>query len=179
MLSASGVFFLDIVFMNRLLAISAFLFSVAMLFSSCGKRQLQTTRLSGRAQGTYYAIAYIDPQQRNLQPQVDSLLDAFDLTASLWQDNSEIVRFNNSADSLQVSTTFADLFEKSQYVSVMTEGAFDVRIGALVAAYGFARSQRQDMTEKQVDSLLTLCRSRVWIDTATDGTIYKIGRAHV
>ena len=72
---------------------------LALLFASC--RQQEPVRLYGEAQGTYYSILYYDAQQRNFQPQIDSLLAAFDLSASLWVDSSLLRRLNaNLTDSL-------------------------------------------------------------------------------
>ena len=126
-------------------------------------------RLLGEAQGTYYSVVYYDSQNRDLSPQIDSLLDVFDLTASLWVDSSEICRFNRVEDSLEVSPIFADLFQKSMAINQETDGCFDCRIAPLVSAYGFARSNRRDLTTVQLDSLLRLCHSRVWLDTLADG----------
>ncbi|MBR1792243.1 MAG: FAD:protein FMN transferase [Bacteroidales bacterium] len=138
---------------------------------SCGHQGTAPVRISGEAQGTYYSVIYYDSLQRDLRPQIDSLLDEFDLTASLWVDNSEICHVNGLVSSIPVSPLFADIFQKSMQIEYETDGCFNCRIAPLVSAYGFARSQRMELNDQQRDSLLELCHSRVWLDTLANGTI--------
>lgn len=148
------------------------LFAVLPLCVACvGNDTKEPVRLSGEAQGTYYSVIYYDSLERDFRPQIDSILDDFDLTASLWVDSSEICKVNGSAEPMKVSVRFADIFQKSMMIWAETDGCFDCRIAPLVSAYGFARSNRMDLTDEQRDSLLALCHSRVWLDTMEDGTI--------
>lgn len=145
---------------------------VMLLGVACsGSDKEMPFRLSGEAQGTYYSVVYYDNLHRDFQPQIDSILDDFDLTASLWVDSSEICKVNESAMPMKVSERFADIFQKSMMIWSETDGCFDCRIAPLVSAYGFARSNRMELTDVQRDSLLALCHSRVWLDTMADGTI--------
>lgn len=109
----------------------------------------------GEAQGTYYSIAYYDAQHRNLQHEVDSLLDSFDLSASLWVDSSVIRRINSNADSV-IDPIFYDLLRKSLDINAYTQGAFNCKIGALVNLYGFGFKNRSDVTDEQVQQLLAV-----------------------
>ena len=86
-------------------------------------------KLQGETQGTYYSIIYYDSLQRNLQPQIDSVLNLIDCTVSLWNDNSLIRRINNGQDSL-ITPLFHDLLSKSRSIRQYTHGAFDCRIGS-------------------------------------------------
>ncbi|MBP5545767.1 MAG: FAD:protein FMN transferase [Bacteroidales bacterium] len=126
-------------------------------------------RLSGEAQGTYYSVIYYDSQQRDLQPQIDSLLADFDLTASLWVDSSLLRRTNaNLTDTL--NPLLADLLQKSLYIHHYTGGAFDCRIGRLVQAWGFSFKQQEELDSLTLDSLLCAARATVTVDTV-DGTL--------
>ena len=129
----------------------------------------EPVRLSGEAQGTYYSILYYDSLQRNLQPQIDSLLDDFDLTASLWVDSSLLRRLNaNLTDTL--NPLLADLLQQSLYINRYTDGAFDCRIGRLVQAWGFSFRQREELDGSTLDSLLHAARATVAVDTV-DGAL--------
>ena len=130
------------------------LLSVLLLFS-CTSRQ--PIRIQGQAQGTYYNIAYYDAQHRNLQPQIDSLLDDFDMTASLWVENSIIRKVNRHQDTLP-NALFCDLLRRSLQMEAYTGGAFNCKVGTLVNLYGFGFKNRQDVTDSQIDSLLSLIR---------------------
>ncbi|MBQ4376464.1 MAG: FAD:protein FMN transferase [Bacteroidales bacterium] len=149
------------------------LFAATTLFygkGSCGGSKAPV-RLAGKAQGSYYSIIYYDKNQRDFKQSIDSLLDDFDLTASLWVDSSEICRVNRATEPIEVSPRFADLFQKSMQIHDLTDGCFDCRIGPLVSAYGFARKQQQDLSDSDRDSLLQLCHGKVWLDTSNSGII--------
>lgn len=123
----------------------------------------QTTSIKGLAQGTHYSIKYIDPQGRDLQPQVDSLLKAFDLEASLWVDSSLLRRLNaNLTDSL--SPVVADLLRKSLTINEYTGGAFDCRVGRIVQMWGFSFRRRQEPDSLAMDSLLRFAHGSVVAD---------------
>ena len=155
------------------LLLLAALFAATTFFygkGSCGSNETPM-RLAGKAQGSYYSIIYYDKAQRDFQQAIDSLLNDFDLTASLWVDNSEICKVNQATEPIQVSPRFADLFQKSVQINEYTDGCFDCRIGPLVSAYGFARKKQQDLSDSERDELLRICRGQVWLDTSDDGTI--------
>lgn len=129
------------------------LFAVVLLCcASCRQWPPEPIRLNGQAQGTYYTIAYYDTLQRNLQPQIDSLLRTFDLTASLWEEGSLLCRVNRNETDV-VSPLFADLLRKSLLMNAYTRGAFDCTVGKLVNAWGFGTDKRTELTDAQIDSL--------------------------
>ena len=141
--------------------------AVALLVCSCG-RQREPLRLYGEAQGTYYSILYYDRAGRDLQPQVDSLLDAFDLSASLWVDSSLLRRVNsNLTDSLD--PVLCHLLAKSLLVEDYTGGAFNCRVGRIVQAWGFSFKQRSEPDSAELAALMQASRAAVAIDS-TDGT---------
>lgn len=137
-----------------------FLCLAAFLTASCTQEPI---KLSGEAQGTYYSIIYYDRQGRDLQPQVDSLLDAFDLTASLWVDSSLLRRLNaGTTDS--VNSLFADLLSLSQSMSEYTDGAFDTRIGRIVQAWGFSFRQQEEPDSSELAAMLDAARAGVSVN---------------
>ena len=115
-------------------------------------------KMTGLAQGSYYAISYYtendDLRAEKLQPRIDSLLHAFDLCASLWNDRSEICRANRNEDFC-VSDMFGDMFGKAQSISALTGGAFDITVGPLTRAYGFGASQKKKPDEKELKEILS------------------------
>ena len=133
-----------------------------------GQSLTEPVRINGEAQGTFYSVIYFDSLQRNLQPQIDSLLGDFDLTASLWVDSSLLRRINaNLTDTL--NPLLADILNKSLWVNRYTDGAFDCRIGRLVQAWGFSFRQREELDEATLTSLLRAARADVAVDSV-DGT---------
>ena len=128
----------------------------------------EQVRISGQAQGTYYSVIYYDSLQRNLQPEIDSLLQEFDLTASLWVDSSLLRRVNaNLTDTL--NPLLATLLQESLKINQYTEGAFDCRIGRLVQAWGFSFREQEELDEATLCNLLSAAHASVTVDTV-DGT---------
>lgn len=128
---------------------------IGLLFIIIGCQQpAKQIHLEGFAQGTYYNIRYYDPQNRNLQVEIDSLLADFDKTASIYDEASIISRINRNEDSISLNDDFEQLYAFSREVSLQTNGAFDITVGQLVNAWGFGPEMRQAMTQEKVDSLL-------------------------
>lgn len=129
-------------------------FVAVMLLAVCScQRNSKPIQLYGEAQGTYYSVQYYDAQQRNLQPQVDSLLQTFDLSASLWVEQSLLRQLNaNLTDSLD--PVLDSLLRYSLYIYEYTGGAFDCRVGRLVQAWGFSFRQRQEPDPRTLDTML-------------------------
>ncbi len=139
-----------------LLNISWLLPLLVALYGCTPKNQLHKINFTGEAQGTYYAITYYDSEGRNLQPQVDSLLKAFDQSVSLWVPESIISRVNKDDTLVVIDETFRYNFLLSKEVSAATGGAFDFTIAPLVTAWGFGLKKREQITTQLIDSLKAL-----------------------
>jgi thiamine biosynthesis lipoprotein len=109
----------------------------------------------GEIQGTYFSVIYYDAENRDFEHEIDSVLKNFDQIASLWEDNSEISRCNRN-ENFKLSPIFEDLFNKSQEISAMSDGAFDITVGNLVKMYGFWRNNQEEISEEKISNLLQL-----------------------
>ena len=126
--------------------------------------------LQGKAQGTYYTIIYYGSAGRDLQPSIDSLLHAFDLTASLWESQSLIRRVNDNNDSV-VNELFAQLLRHSVEMNRYTDGCFDCTVGKLVNLWGFGFSKREQVSDQMIDSLLPYVGLQPTLVTLPDGRL--------
>ena len=151
---------------TRLAALSLLL----LCASACrhGSQPAGTAKMhiAGQAQGTYYSITYYDTQGRDLKPLVDSVLQQFDLTASLWHEGSLIRRLNsNLTDTL--NPLMDTMLRHSLQIWQLSGGAFDITVGNLVGAWGFGFKERSNMTDNVIDSLLATTGSQhLHIDTS-------------
>ncbi len=127
---------------------------IALLFSSC--RKLHKISFMGEAQGTYYSVTYYDTENRNFQPQIDSLLKRIDKTASLWDPESLISKINRNDTSVVLDSTFITIFRKAQEVSGKTNGKFDITVGPLIRVWGFWFDDRMDVNQELIDSIMPL-----------------------
>lgn len=153
--------------MKKLIVITILTLPILFFLQGCGHTD-NITRLQGVAQGTYYNILYCDRQHRDLKPQIDSILNEFDLSASLWIDSSLIRKINRGEDSI-LNSTLERLFNMSIMMNTYTGGAFDCRVGSLVNAWGFGFKARQSLSEQEVDSLLHICHAPIHIRQNSEG----------
>jgi len=110
----------------------------------------------GEAQGTYYTVTYFSHDTVVTQNQIDSLLRDFDLSASVWVEESIISRINNNDPDVMPDKHFTEVFKQAKRVSETTNGAFDITIGPLVNAWGFGFKNKINVDQQVVDSLLPL-----------------------
>ena len=127
---------------------------ISGLFACNRSETLKQVKFNGSAQGTYYAVTYYDAQGRNLQNEIENLLNEFDLVASMWVENSIISKVNRNEPDVDVGEIFTALFEMSKNVNAESDGAFDPTIGPLVNAWGFGFTDRMKVDQHVVDSLL-------------------------
>lgn len=132
------------------------LFILPLFFIACNliKPEIRKTQLVGEAQGTYYSIIYYDEQNRDFQKEIDSLLDDFDMSVSLWVPNSILSKINDNNTSVQADKYFIDNFNISEDVANQTNGAFDFTVGKLAKAWGFGFDGTKDIDSSMVEQLL-------------------------
>ncbi len=129
---------------------------IALLFSACSPRPTNhKIGFSGMAQGTYYAVTYFDTLNRNFQPEIDSLLDAFDMSVSMWVEGSVISRINRG-EEVACDSIFINTYLLARSVAEESMGEFDYTVGPLVNVWGFGFEDRRKVDQAMVDSLLPL-----------------------
>lgn len=132
---------------------------LSSLFLSCNKtkkaEELTQISFDRMIQGSYYHISYFgkNEQKNNIKNGIDSVFGAIDKSISLWDTNSIINKVNDNIIT-KLDNIFLDNFNHSQRISTLTDGAFDITVGGLVEAYGFARKNKIEITDKKIDSLL-------------------------
>ena len=126
----------------------------SLIFLTSCKNHLPV-KLIGEAQGTYYMISYYDESNRDFQYEIDSILDEYDTSVSLWVSESIINRVNNNDSSVVIDNYFRDNFIISKQVSIETDGAFDITIEPLVVAWGFGEGGVIDIDTININSILT------------------------
>lgn len=137
---------------------SCLILIVSVLLSLCactGNRTLH--RVQGFAQGTTWQVQYIAKDTLNLLPAINEILKEIDWSVSTYNPESLISKINSGNTDVEVDSIFSFLFHRSQEVSRMTDGAFDITVAPLVDAYGFGSAQRAQRN----DSLLNALRSCV------------------
>jgi thiamine biosynthesis lipoprotein len=136
--------------------LSVYAIIIAAAFSSCKKAEFAS--FNGFAQGTTYSIVYeqrgnITPD--SIKPEVERILRDFDMSLSLYEDNSLLSKVNRNED-VTVDHFFEEVYRKSVIISEISGGAFDITIGPLSRAWGFGPNDRKNFSEAKRDSLMKL-----------------------
>lgn len=137
-----------------------------LLLVLSGCRETPATRvytiLQGETMGTYYRVTYHDPQGRDFQPSLDSLLQAINAEVSTYIPTSTISRFNQAQGSFLPEGNhphFTANLVRSREIYALTDGAFDPTVMPLVNYWGFGYTPKRPVTRVDsltVDSLLAL-----------------------
>jgi FAD:protein FMN transferase len=143
------------IMIKRFIAILIFLVT---LFSSCIKKTPVFENTTGFIQGTTYNIIYDNRKNFNtseVNTKIEQILHDFDMSLSLYLDSSILSRVNRNED-VKVDSFFKEVFIKSDSISKLTDGAFDVTVGPLVRAWGFGPDDHKNFREEKLDSMLNL-----------------------
>ncbi|MBP1674278.1 MAG: apbE [Bacteroidetes bacterium] len=113
---------------------------------------------NGFVQGTTYSIVFENNGRYNpqdLKSEVEKILHDFDMSLSLYADSSVLSKVNRNED-VYLDHFFVEAFNKSAYITEITDGAFDITVGPLVKVWGFGPDARKNFNEAKRDSLLRL-----------------------
>lgn len=130
-----------------------FSFLLGIVLGACVSKQAKTIKCGGEAQGTYYAVTYVDDDGRDFQDSIATILKKFDTSCSIYKPNSIISRFNINDPSAKADPYFTEVFNKAMEVSEKSNGAFDITVGQLVRAWGFSIKTNIKMDGSKIDSL--------------------------
>jgi len=110
----------------------------------------------GETQGTYYSATYLQPEGVNLQAKIEARLHEFDLSLSTYDSTSIISRINRNDPTVTTDADFETVFNEAQKVSEKSNGAFDITVGPLVKAWGFAFGNSDHKKKPNVNEFLPL-----------------------
>lgn len=129
---------------------------LVLSFFGCQKEEKnQMIIIQGEAQGSTYAIKYINTSEKVSKKSIDSLLLAFDESLSTYRQDSKISKINEGDSTVVIDDFLAKTFEVSSRIFNETDELFDPTIGVLVNAYGFGpKKQKIDINQSKIDSLL-------------------------
>ncbi len=117
--------------------------------------------------GTYYRVlAYCDPEpaQADVEQKLEQQLATLNATFSNYDDNSELAQFNRVPVQTwqELSPELLGVLDAAQQVYTQSEGALDVSIAPLVAAWGFGPNASDALPPDE--ALLTEVRARVGLE---------------
>lgn len=140
---------------------------VLIFFSACKDEktpELKKYTINGRTQGTYYHIVYFAPEDKwciknnqktssQIKKGIDSILTMIDNSISLWNPNSLLNKINSNQTN-QMNKILIENFIEAEKISKLTEGNFDISLGAVIEAHGFAAKERKKLSDAEIDSMM-------------------------
>lgn len=136
---------------------------LAFTLLSCGRMEYRKS--AGKVFGTYYAITYqaredLTQGMREVMGRVNKSLSTFDSTS--------VISKVNANKPVVLDTLFINMFNKSQEISAITGGAFDITVAPLVNAWGFGfdpSSDKKWLSAAEIDSIKQFVGyKKVWIE---------------
>jgi len=148
---------------SRNIVILVCLSLVAVSFCSCaGKDRADADSGYQMIMGTFVHVAAVAENSGTAKKCVQAALEEIckvDELMSDYKSDSEISRVNSRADekAVQVSEATYEVLQRSVEFSKMTDGAFDITVGPLVALFREAKESKVAPSEQQI----ALARSKV------------------
>ena len=126
-----------------------------------------TVSFSGKTMGTDYQLIYLDEQSRNFQSSIDSLLNEFNLSVSVYEPTSSVNRLNVVDTLLNPSKTLVEVLQESNRMYDLTSGALDPTQGPLEGIWTFSTSgpRLQDSTDVRIIQSLVGLKKIIVSDT--------------
>lgn len=135
--------------------ISLYLFSLLLFLSAAPA--VKTFHINGKAQGTSYHITYYAKDSVVSKTEIENLLKELDNSLSIYQPNSLISQFNNSATGLKVDRHLRKVVQKSLSVYKETNGIFDITSYPILAAWGFGTEKVKSLPDSTTINRLKPC----------------------
>jgi thiamine biosynthesis lipoprotein len=126
---------------------------IFFLLYSCGKQE-KVHEIKGFGIGTYYKILYTGKEDTCMLQSVDSVIRQISSQFSIFDTNSLVTQLNRGKN-MPLTPDFITVFEISQKISTITDGAFDITIGPLVNLWGFGLDRKKKASQELVDSIKT------------------------
>jgi len=148
---------------SRNIVILVCLSLVAVFFFSCaGRKRADADSGYQMIMGTFVHVAAVAENSGTAKKCVQAALEEIckvDELMSDYKSDSEISRVNSRADekAVQVSEATYEVLQRSVEFSKMTDGAFDITVGPLVALFREAKESKVAPSEQQI----ALARSKV------------------
>ena len=118
--------------------------------------KVQYIHNEGETQGTYYSATYLQPDGKDLKTIIEAKLHEFDLSLSTYDSTSIISRINRNDETVKTDLLFETMFAEAEKVSEKTDGAFDITVGPLVKAWGFAFGNKDHSKIPNVSKFIPL-----------------------
>lgn len=124
-----------------------------LLTAACQHGDLQEFRYNGYAQGSTYHLVVRAPEDPDLKPSLERILEQIDQSLSTYRDSSLISGLNRG-DTIVPDTLLREMWRQSAQYYRESDGYFDPTAGPLVAYWGFGPEERQAADSTALEALM-------------------------
>jgi thiamine biosynthesis lipoprotein len=126
-----------------------------------------TVTFSAKTMGTDYQVTYLDERGRNFQSSIDSLLNEFNLSISVYEPTSAVNRLNIVDTLTDPPKTLIKVLQEANRMYDLTSGALDPTLGPIEKIWTFSSSgaRLQDSADVRVFQPLIGLKKIVISDT--------------
>lgn len=159
----------------------AILLGGAGLFSGCS-RSIERPLLLGHTMGTTFSVRIAHSplnyeQSSQLLGEIQAILDEINRQMSVWDENSEISRFNRAknGDFVEISLDFQVVLRRALEIAEASGGAFDPTVGPLVNLWGFGPPNGPRRVRPTAEQLAAVRPLIGWknVEISADGRLGK------
>lgn len=129
------------------------LFISFLCLTGCKSKQESYFEEHGKIFHTTYSVKY--KYTHPLTAEIEAELARFDDSMNPFKATSVIAKVNNN-EEVVLDTFFINVFNRSQEVSKISDGLFDITISPLINAWGFGFKNMDNVTSEIIDSLKQL-----------------------
>lgn len=129
------------------------LFIISLFLISCNKKQAIYIEDKGDVFHTTYSIKY--KYTYSLKSEIEAELARFDDSLNPFKATSIISKVNKN-EAVVLDSFFVNVFNRSQTVSKVSDGLFDITVSPLINAWGFGFKNLENVTPEMIDSLKSI-----------------------
>ncbi len=129
-------------------------FLIIVTLASCSSNS-QYISNEGFIFGTIYHVTYESPEGKNLQSEIEAVMNELNHSMSTYDSTSTISKVNRNIDT-ELDEQFTTIFNKAEEISEITNGAFDITVAPMVNVWGFGFKNKEQVTSELIDSLKTI-----------------------
>lgn len=134
----------------------AVLSSVAMLLCGCSSTSANDRTYSDTLYDTVIKVQILDPVDKDVMDGLKTLCKKYDTMFSMYVEGSDIYNINHAGGApVSVSQDTATLIQKGIYYSSLSNGSFDITIGAVSQLWDFTSGTGTVPDESSIAAALT------------------------
>lgn len=131
---------------------------MAVFLGGCGGREALV--MEGEAMGMRWRVQVAGGEAAGTQEEVSRVMSEWEMAASLWREDSEIVQVNREPEGkwIKLGDRLWRAVALARDVAREADGALDITVGPLVELWGFGpEGARERPSEQEVQAVLSRC----------------------